>query len=73
MISGVDIEDWDRGDPVPLYSVRPKTYVEWLGGVFWFDHVDGKDCYCMRWDNTIVKISCTAVVMPLSTGEKNDV
>ena len=69
MISGIDIEDWDRGDLVPLYSVRPKTYIEWLGVTYWFDHVDGRDCYCMRWDNTIVKISGSATVAPLFKGE----
>jgi hypothetical protein len=62
MISGIDIEDWDRGEPVPLYSVRPKTYVEWLGVTYWFDHVDGKDCYCMTWDTNSFKQDITALL-----------
>ena len=71
MISEVDIQDWDRLDPAPLYSVRPKTYIEWMGVTYWFDHIDGKDCHCLTWDNVVIKISGSAIVAPLMPKEKS--
>jgi hypothetical protein len=49
MLSGIDINDWERLPVTPLYSVKPKTYVyvpEFDMNVF-FDHLDGMFSYLL--------------------------
>jgi len=72
MISGIDIEDWDRYDPAPLYSVKPKNYIDWLGTTYWFDHIDGVYCYCTTLTGEAIQISGSAIVTQLKPKEKSE-
>lgn len=74
MISEVDIQDWDHLPPVPLYTVRPRTYIHIDGMSLWFDHLDGAYSYCMTFSGDVVHISANAMVEQLVRKEKsNDV
>lgn len=65
MISEIDINDWDKQDPVPLYSVRNKSYIIWDGITLFFDHIDGMYSYCLDANNEVVHIRAWAEVIPL--------
>jgi hypothetical protein len=65
MINEHDINDWILHKPTELYTVKPKTYIEWLDQVFFFDHLDGMYSYCITADNQVVHIRGNAVVTPL--------
>ena len=42
MLSEIDIRDFDKQPVTPLYSVKPKTYVQCprTEAVYYFDHID---------------------------------
>ena len=65
MISDVDINDWDKQDPIPLYSVPNKSYVQVGDVTLFFDHIDGMYSYCMTAANEVVHLSASAIVIPL--------
>ena len=65
MISEVDINDWDKQDPIPLYSVPNKSYVQVGDATLFFDHIDGMYSYCMTAANEVVHLSASAIVIPL--------
>lgn len=70
MISEIDIEDWDRKDPTPLFNVRPKSYIEVADMRLFFDHLDGMYSYCLTGDNEVVHISAVQIVTPLERKPK---
>ena len=65
MISEVDINDWDRQDPIPLYSVPNKSYIQVGDVTLFFDHIDGMYSYCMTAANEVIHLSASAIVVPL--------
>jgi hypothetical protein len=65
MISEVDINDWEKQDPIPLYSVPNKSYVQVGDVTLFFDHIDGMFSYCMTAANEVVHLSASAIVIPL--------
>lgn len=65
MISEVDINDWEKQDPIPLYSVPNKSYVQVGDVTLFFDHIDGMYSYCMTAANEVVHLSASAIVVPL--------
>jgi len=65
MISEIDINDWDKQDPVPLYSVPNKSYVQVGDVTLFFDHIDGMFSYCITATNEVVHLSASALVVPL--------
>lgn len=65
MISEVDINDWEKQDPIPLYSVPNKSYVQVGDVTLFFDHIDGMYSYCMTAANEVVHLSASAIVIPL--------
>jgi hypothetical protein len=65
MISEIDINDWDKQDPVPLYSVRNKSYVICEGIVLFFDHIDGMYSYCLDANNEVCHLAAWEEVIPL--------
>ncbi len=69
MISEVDINDWDKQDPIPLYSVPNKSYVQVGDITLFFDHIDGMYSYCMNAANEVVHIAAWTVVVPLKRKE----
>jgi len=70
MISEVDINDWERGEPVPLYSVPNKTYIDVDGVKLFFDHLDGMYSYCLDLNNNVYHIAAFEIVIPLVKPEK---
>jgi hypothetical protein len=65
MISEVDINDWDKQDPIPLYSVPNKSYIQVGDVTLFFDHIDGMYSYCMTAANEVIHLSASAIVVPL--------
>jgi len=65
MISEVDINDWDKQDPIPLYSVPNKSYVQVGDVTLFFYHIDGMYSYCMTAANEVIHLSASAIVVPL--------
>jgi hypothetical protein len=65
MISEVDINDWEKQDPIPLYSVPNKSYVQVGDVTLFFDHIDGMFSYCITAANEVVHLSASAIVIPL--------
>ena len=65
MISEVDINDWDKQDPIPLYSVPNKSYIQVGDVTLFFDHLDGMYSYCMTAANEVIHLSASAIVVPL--------
>jgi hypothetical protein len=65
MISEIDINDWDKQDPIPLYSVPNKSYILVGDVTLFFDHLDGMYSYCMTAANEVIHLSATAIVTPL--------
>jgi hypothetical protein len=65
MISEIDINDWDKQDPIPLYSVPNKSYVQVGDVTLFFDHIDGMFSYCITVTNEVVHLSASALVVPL--------
>lgn len=65
MISEVDINDWEKQDPIPLYSVPNKSYVQVGDVTLFFDHIDGMYSYCMTAANEVIHLSASAIVVPL--------
>ena len=65
MISEIDINDWEKQDPIPLYSVPNKSYVQVGDVTLFFDHIDGMYSYCMTAANEVVHLSASAIVVPL--------
>ena len=66
MINEHDLKDWDRLDPAPLYTVKPKSYIDIGGITLFFDHLDGMFSYCLDLDNNVVHLSASALVTPLA-------
>lgn len=66
MINEHDINDWERGEVAPLYAVKNKSYIEFLGVKYWYDHLDGMYSYCVDANNAVVHLSASAMVTPLS-------
>ena len=69
MISEIDIDDWDKQDPIPLYSVPNKSYVQVDDVTLFFDHIDGLYSYCMNAANKVVHIAAWTEVIPLKRKE----
>jgi len=69
MISEIDINDWEKQDPIPLYSVCNKSYVQVEDQVFFFDHIDGMYSFCLDMNNTIVHLAAWTEVIPLKRKE----
>jgi hypothetical protein len=69
MISEIDINDWEKQETVPLYSVPNKSYVQVDGVTLFFDHIDGMYSYCMNAANEVVHIAAWAEVLPLKRKE----
>ena len=69
MISEIDINDWDKQDPIPLYSVPNKSYIQVGDVTLFFDHLDGMYSYCMNAANQVVHLSASAIVIPLKRKE----
>lgn len=67
MISEIDMNDWERSDPMPLYQVRNKNYVEEQAskGIFFFDHIDGAYSYCLDSAGNVVHWSASTLVVAL--------
>lgn len=67
MLSGIDIDDWERLPITPLYSVKPKTYVyvPECGMNVFFDHLDGMYSYCVDVNNDVVHLAASVDVHPL--------
>ena len=66
----MNVKDLVETDPCPLYSVKPRTYVNWLDQIFFFDHIDGMYSYCTATDGRVVHIGAAAIVKPLVKQEE---
>ncbi len=68
MLSEVDIRDFDKQPVTPLYSVKPKTYVQCprTGAVFYFDHIDGMYSYCLDMFGDTIHLVAWMDVIPLA-------
>jgi hypothetical protein len=69
MISEIDINEWDKQDPTPLYSVRNKSFVQVEDQVFFFDHIDGMYSFCLDMNNSVVHLAAWIEVIPLKRKE----
>ena len=69
MISEIDINEWDKQDPIPLYSVRNKSYIICGGITLFFDHIDGMYSYCLGANNEVYHLAAWEEVIPLKRKE----
>ena len=67
MLSEVDIRDFDKQPVTPLYSVKPKSYIQMpnTGHVFYFDHIDGMYSYCLDMFGDTIHLAAWTDVIPL--------
>jgi hypothetical protein len=67
MLSEVDIRDFDPQPVTPLYSVKPKSYIQLptTGAVFYFDHLDGMYSYCLDMFGDTINLVAWIDVIPL--------
>ena len=67
MLSEVDIRDFDKQPVTPLYSVKPKSYIQMpnTGAVFYFDHIDGMYSYCLDMFGDTIHLAAWVDVIPL--------
>lgn len=67
MLSEVDIRDFDKQPVTPLFSVKPKSYVQCprTEAVYYFDHVDGMYSYCLDMFGEVVHLVAWMDVTPL--------
>lgn len=68
MLSEIDLRDWIRSDPKPLYDVERDSYVEIAGDdplVLFFHHVDGMYSYCQTLAGNVVHLAAWTMVKPL--------
>lgn len=67
MLSEVDIRDFHPQPETPLYSVKPKSYIQMpnTGVVFYFDHLDGMYSYCLDMFGDVVHLVAWIDVIPL--------
>jgi hypothetical protein len=67
MLSEVDIRDFDKQPVTPLYSVKPKSYIQMpnTGVVFYFDHIDGMYSYCLDMFGDPIHLVAWTDVIPL--------
>jgi hypothetical protein len=68
MLSEVDIRDFDKQPVTPLYSVKPKSYIQMpnTGAVFYFDHLDGMYSYCLDMFGDPIQLVAWIDVIPLA-------
>jgi hypothetical protein len=68
MLSEIDIRDFDKQPVTPLYSVKPKTYVQCprTKAVYYFDHIDGMYSYCLDMFGDTVHLVAWMDVIPLA-------
>lgn len=74
MISEIDLEDWEKGEPTELYNVPRNTYVETVdtGWRVLFHHIDGGYSFCHDVKSgEVCHLRAWADVYPLK--EKNEV
>lgn len=67
MLSEVDIRDFHPQPVTPLYSVKPKSYVQCprTEAVYYFDHIDGMYSYCLDMFGDVVHLVAWMDVTPL--------
>ena len=69
MISGVDINDWEKLPLTKLYDVPRETYVETEeGDKFLFHHIDGMYSVCYDVLGNLVHLAAWTDVYPLTKG-----
>ena len=68
MLSEIDIRDFDKQPVTPLYSVKPKAYVQCprTEAVYYFDHIDGMYSYCLDMFGDTVHLVAWMDVIPLA-------
>ena len=68
MLSEVDIRDFDKQPVTPLYSVKPKSYIQMpnTGAVYYFDHIDGMYSYCLDMFGDTIHLVSWMDVIPLA-------
>jgi hypothetical protein len=68
MLSEIDIRDFDKQPVQPLYSVKPKSYVQCprTEAVYYFDHIDGMYSYCLDMFGDTVHLVAWMDVIPLA-------
>ena len=67
MLSEVDIRDFYPQPVTPLYSVKPKSYIQMPNteAVYYFDHIDGMYSYCLDMFGDVVHLVAWMDVIPL--------
>ena len=67
MLSEVDIRDFNKEPIAPLYSVKPKNYIQLPTSevVYYFDHIDGLFSYCLDMFGDTIHLAAWTDVVPL--------
>jgi len=70
MLSEIDLKDFERLEPKPLFDIERNTYIESPVGLLLFDHIDGMYSLSTDLKGNMVHLAAWTEVVPLKPRSK---